>query len=142
MKHLANCRICKKEILLTVDDDYAAMRDPVSLIKMATCKHCFDKYSARERIHDGIYKACCSLLSCTEDSRINGIKIVLETLTKKYAKWLADCHNATPVWQQDFVDLLMRDPANWSRTLKNYRTGYKQALKRNVEGRFEVSTML
>lgn len=131
MKKESKCKVCGKTLVLTIDDDYAAMGDPQKLSGLATCNPCYDNLSTRSNCERQVFRACRTLamqprLSSEIRTRIRD---VLVKTTKSYALAVAEFFHAKEyMWDEEFVNMLMDMPEKAGVIL----TKYKQDVHKNA----------
>lgn len=135
MNHALNCKFCSKQILVQIDDAYAALGDPLKILHFASCNNCADLRERKRDLEERIKRHCIGLLQLGErvkpEHRAKA-KIVLTALTQKYADLIAQWHNMSGrAWDEEFVELLLDKPGQWPKVLtgywKHFRRVFQQA---------------
>ena len=118
----AKCKICKKDLVVQVDDGYTGPLD--GLLAMATCNRCYDLRDKREKATENIKNACLWLTQHPEASKekLEQARIKLEKWTRDYAEVMMAYNNSTTlVWSPEFAQNLMQQPDKWYEQLRFYR---------------------
>lgn len=138
---LTKCRVCAKQLVISVADCYNDISDPNKLLPMAACNRCFDLRERRNRTTNLIEKFCKQLflLVPQKGDKVaqarDKIREGLLKVTMEYAKVHAEYHNAkSALWNEDFTDLFMARPENWVAVMSEYR---KQARQHFSQQKFE-----
>lgn len=125
----ATCRLCKKPLVLSIDDSYSDMGDALKLLPMATCNPCFDNREQRRKFGTEIEKSCWQLHSLATSKNPKAktirpqIREALEASTRGYAKAFAQFHHSTSaLWDGQFVEMLMEKPSQWRKTINLYHS--------------------
>ncbi len=135
-QHACECKMCKRKMVVSIDDDYAALGDPLNLLKLATCNRCADLRMRRSRIEDAIYKVCMMIIQTGTKPNAEGkpakeaaivANEILSRLTKQFALLVADwCGRSGMIWQPDFPLMLIENPDKWASILENYWRTFRQ----------------
>lgn len=134
MKHATKCKFCQKQIVLTIDDAYSELGDPLKLLGFASCNLCADLRVKLRTAKESIIKTCQTLLSLVQLDNENRIvrttryeelcakyRKALEITTRVYAKTLAEIlGNQTYLWDNAFVDMLLEKPMLAWKILRKY----------------------
>lgn len=116
------CKICKKDLVVQIDDDYFGNLEP--LLAMATCNHCYDLRDKHLRATKNIQNLCTWLVQhpkANHDAR-KEVQNEMEHWTKEYAQAIQQFNHASKVvWSTDFAQILMDKPENWYEALRVYR---------------------
>lgn len=121
------CKICKKSLVVQVDDDYHEPLD--GFLAMATCNRCYDLREKHLKATANIESGCNFLLhhpEATEKERSSARKH-LERWTKEYAEAIAAFNHSTKIiWSEEFAKNLMERPDKWHEQLKFYRQVFRE----------------
>jgi len=127
---LTKCKICKKDLVVQVDNDYFGPLD--TLLAMATCNRCYDLREKHLKATANIESGCNFLVQHPEASQkeLEKTKKHLEKWTKQYAEAISAFNNSSRViWHEDFVRNLMETPDKWYEALRFYRTTAREQLR-------------
>jgi hypothetical protein len=118
----AKCKFCGCPLKLKIDDDYAALGDPLKLLPLAACNRCADFHAEMRRIKEGLRECILRLLSTkTKDlpAAKSETRPRLEKLTQRYVR-AASCYSRTTVnaWAPQMVDDILDSPRSLPLVLK------------------------
>lgn len=129
MKHFTQCKICRKPLVIVVDDDYMALGDPHKLIPMACHNHCHDNVAMHMRLLDGFSRVCMDLhyiLTRNPEHNCDSHRPAITKLTKAYAAWMSKSHNLNGSdWNEEFVNIIIERPGQWAKVLDSYRKNWR-----------------
>jgi hypothetical protein len=121
MNRATECQFCSKLLVLWVDPQYAAMGDPMKLLKLAACNTCADLRVRHRKIEETIAHCCTALNQGVRKSDMQAFRDTLATATRKYAEVIAQMHGSdTMVWDESFPELLADRPDRWGVILSKY----------------------
>ena len=131
MNHAANCKFCKREMVVQVDDGYAPLGDPYKLMRLAACNRCADLRTRRHSLEQSIQTVCRTIAYCTakgRDAAIARAKPMLDALTRKYCVLVADWHNMSGyLWDEAFPAMLIEKPERFGDILHGYWKTFRQS---------------
>ena len=122
----AKCKICDGIIFLSIDGAYPTEHDPMNLVPLATCNHCYDLRDRRMSLERSIRFACYArqleLVSKKPDvAKLDSIADGLKVLASKFGHWCSDLlrrqHSANAGY---LADVLINQPDNWHRSLQDF----------------------
>lgn len=129
MNHTTTCRFCHKPITLEIDDDYAALGDPLNVLKLAACDHCAVLRVNRKRLEEKIQRACSYLefLGTSDAKQRSILRNILLSLSRKYGQLIVSWHNETGNFDSPVIAAkLADDPSNWKEHLSEYWSIFPQ----------------
>lgn len=126
----AKCKFCGIIIHPEIHEEYAQLRDPLNLLRLAACNRCADLRVERHRLEEKILRTCMRLASfgaispgSEADQRFRSR---LTERTKIYTQFIARWHGANDAWwEESFVDALMAAPESCFQTLRRFWTAYE-----------------
>ncbi len=121
MKISGECKQCGIPLVLTIDEGYDGVGDPMNLKRLATCNRCYDYKTKRDNLHDLIKRLCNVLLVNPRGGREKVYEAMLK-VTRKYAELIQEYNRYRVVlWDEAFARLLMDFPSKWWKILADYR---------------------
>jgi len=121
------CRYCKLEATIPLDDEGLDMFQVEKFKPILCCNRCADSIVARRAVVDRIKKAVELLIIQRHSSNPENVVVVtknvreaLTVLTKRYATLVNEYFKKPNMWHADFVDLLMDKPRYYETILKDY----------------------
>jgi len=124
------CKICKKDLVVQVDNDYFGPLD--TLLAMATCNRCYDLREKHLKATANIESNCTWLVQHPKagSEKLMKVQKNLERWTKQYAEAISAFNNSNKViWSEDFAKTLMKKPDKWYEALRFYRTTAREQLR-------------
>ncbi len=127
---LTKCKICKKDLVVQVDNDYFGTLD--TLLAMATCNPCYDLRQKHRKATENIESACLWLTQHPNapKEKLDVARKQLEKWTKQYAEAvMAFNHSNTLIWSEEFAQNLMNNPDKWYEQLRFYRNAVREQIR-------------
>jgi len=118
MIQAAHCQFCSKELLLQIDDDYAAIGDSLGLLKLATCDRCTRLAESKRDLRNKIQRTAAGLLwmraSGITEEQTEKIRAILGHMIRKWislsAEWRQSVTEAT--FDPVMIEQIMEAPAD------------------------------
>lgn len=133
----ANCKFCRLNLEVEIEDDYLTLRELVAqigdiptLTKLAACNRCADYENAKARIRDRMAKVAHTLFIENYARRATSpaAQAARETMRVLFAKWF-DCvcgyHLIETQKDENFVNMILERPDKWLNAFWNYERGCK-----------------
>ncbi|MGC1452938.1 MAG: hypothetical protein WA830_23150 [Candidatus Sulfotelmatobacter sp.] len=131
MKHATHCKFCHKPITVSIDDDYAALGDPLKLLPLAACNRCADLRVLRRTLEKKVAILCGRLIFSSgklDASALSKAKTGLAHWTREYARMIARWHSLEGLcWDEAIVEQLMEKPDTWGDALGRLWTMFKDS---------------
>lgn len=113
------CKFCRTTLMLEIDKEYHALKDPYGLIKLAACDRCADLRDRRARLHEKLVRTCSNLMSNPKDKDIrDAARSAFDTLTKKYVLLISDWTGQQLAWEEAMVEPFMHAPKSLGKHLR------------------------
>lgn len=118
----SKCNSCGQLLTLAVDESYAALGDPANLLAAVVCNRCADLHERKHQLTTGIFDLCFALDRGVKRERLDRIRDLLATQTRKYAEVIALIQgNDRIIWDEGFPQLLFDNPDKCPIILRKYR---------------------
>lgn len=120
MTYKTQCRMCKADIILTIEDELLKLYPFGNLIPMVGCNHCVDLYRGIKDTAFLIRRVCLNL-NChahPSDELIKSSRTALEKLSKRFVALVGERVGVRNLpWEEELVDQMVGKPSKYEQVL-------------------------
>lgn len=112
MKLPVKCKFCQCEMLIDVDDDYAALGDPYKLIEKSCCNHCARLRERQRRLTEVLEDLGHSVYMASGEKERTRLREKAEKILKAYVRHVSDWERLPTCmdWDLQILDQFMDSP--------------------------------
>lgn len=115
------CKFCKRPLKLHFDDEYAKLRDPFGLMRLAACNRCGDYRAKRRGLLMDLHRLCCIAAGSEKgkEACARGIEAALRAYSEMFAQYQV---STPPEFDSAILESVMSKPTEYAHVLGTIRT--------------------
>lgn len=115
----AKCKFCHCDLHLQVEESYHKLKDPMGLIRLASCNRCAELRSRRRGLHEQFVKCCASVLAdkVIGKEAMEEAQKVFGSLLKRYLQLIEEWTGQQVEFDEGMADPFIIAPKNLGKHL-------------------------